>query len=267
MAVPKQRGDGVTRHINRSSRGKLRAAFVVSCLLVGGGLVTTAGSAAALARSSHPTPVVFLAPHQDDESLWAAVYIRRAVDQGHPVWVMLATNGAASAACPRLGLSPAECTVERDKEFARAATALGVPASHVVYLEDRQGERFPDGHLSSELALEVVAAARAQVSGPTTWVTTAPTDPHPDHAALGQAVGSARLPGKVVFTLKPGQATVPGQIVIHPLTPSDRRAVREALDAYRPSACTIGVGWESVPRLFAEALLYPTSRYYSIARK
>jgi LmbE family N-acetylglucosaminyl deacetylase len=86
--------------------------------------------------------IVIFAPHEDDEALGCANYIRHATAAGAQVWLVLMTNGDAT----ELSILYDERTLrrgpkqflhlgrKRQQETLNAARHLGVPPDHVIFL-------------------------------------------------------------------------------------------------------------------------------------
>lgn len=87
-------------------------------------------------------PAVFIAPHQDDESLACGGLIARRRNEGLPVYVIFITDGSAShpghSRC-----TPQQIAELRQAEARQAMACLGVERSAVHFL------REPDGTLKS----------------------------------------------------------------------------------------------------------------------
>lgn len=132
--------------------------------------------------------IVYLSPHQDDEVLTMGASIMQDVADGHTVFVYLACRGDKSVArtnqilINRLGYTP---TVEafcaaRDREFMESVPRLGA-----VPVMLPQPEREPEREVDVE---RLIAAVKRAIPGGADLVCGhAPTDPHEDHAAVGQA--------------------------------------------------------------------------------
>jgi len=125
---------------------------------------------------------VVLSPHPDDETLGCAATIMRKLAAGTPVDIGLATDGGLSPKGP----SPEENIALRQSEFRQACRVLG--------LEDGQTHmmHFSDGalHLAGDDLVDAISDL-LEALRPDEVVTTSPTDPHGDHAALGMAALTA----------------------------------------------------------------------------
>lgn len=133
----------------------------------------------------HPGRVLVLAPHPDDESIGCGGAIALHLDQGDPVSIAIATDGALGD--PE-GRFPRGDYRERRRREARAAAAdLGAPEPAFWDL--------PDGGLRDLLGPsggtgDLHALVRAAIERTSAGIVYAPPriDTHPDHHALGLAV-------------------------------------------------------------------------------
>ncbi len=136
--------------------------------------------------------VLLLAPHPDDEILAAGVLLRRAVEAGATVRVVLATDGEGNEWVERLverrlRIRPdarARFAERRRAEAVAALDRIGVAEPSVVSLG------LPDTGLTDALlAGDERPAARIGVAldefAPTLLLVPSLSDTHPDHSALG----------------------------------------------------------------------------------
>lgn len=146
------------------------------------------------ARAS-ATSCLVLAPHPDDETLGCGAVIARKRESGASVQVVVAADGRYGN--PSRKIPPRELAEIRRKEVIDACAVLGVPSSQVIQLgyEDGALERVED-----ELTNQVTWLLERHQ--PTEVYVTSPSDPHPDHAALGRAVLRAvgHMPRSAVLT-------------------------------------------------------------------
>jgi LmbE family N-acetylglucosaminyl deacetylase len=178
-------------------------------------------AAAPSAVSARPgPPAIFLVPHQDDDVLMYGADLKNHVLSGRRTIAVLLTDGSSSRRCPDLHDDRASCSGARDEEFLEAMHLLGVrpviPAA-----------RATDGELTTPSVLGVMRRylarfPRASFRAPT------PRDPHPDHAAIGQALRKLVRSTDKRFYIKPS---------LWPEYPDRgrwvrRRNINEALDAY-----------------------------------
>ena len=244
----------------------VRIVAVAGVLAAAATIVPVAPAGATPAPASWPA--VYLVPHQDDETLLMGASILRQVEARRPVWVFLATDGSATSACPQVGLDPASCTVERDREFRAAAHALGVPDSRVRIVTRPNGGRYRDGTLTYADARMIVASAANTVrranGGSPAMSLKAPswTDSHGDHAALGAALRDARA-ADARFMLKdfsPTLAPVPPGARVARDQPANGAPLYAARDAYRSG---YGVGYLSVRAAFDYVVTHPWRRAHT----
>lgn len=129
--------------------------------------------------------VLFVAAHQDDETLTMGAAISNHIDAGHDVHVAVLADGGGSAVRAQLGMTRAEFVAARDDEFRRACRALGVLADHIHL--PRLGHR--DGELDEDRAADTLLELLARLPGARvkTHTNRHITGRHPDHAAVGQA--------------------------------------------------------------------------------
>jgi N-acetylglucosamine malate deacetylase 1 len=126
------------------------------------------------------SPLLVVAPHQDDETLGCGGLIALKRRLGAPVTVIFVTDGASS---PSRGNTPVkEWTARRRQEALEALAVLGVPPAHCHFLDG------PDGGLN-DLSAARTAALTGELAGlisatsPTQVAVTFRKDGHPDHEA------------------------------------------------------------------------------------
>lgn len=227
-----------------------------------------------------PSAVGVFAPHQDDDTVGLNA-IRKYVEGGHDVWVILMTTGENSGARDDVGLSLPDFIEARDDEMYRAVRAMGVRRDRLVIPSIRQ----PDGHLTPEFVAEVMRAWLRDHGGTDPWVKTYTNLPggtgsqarHTDHAACGwgalelirQGVLSkdqTRFYGEpwlinVIKAVNPG---VPWSVE----RPAHPDRVRNAVFEYTDvdlSGGKHGCGNVSVPTIMASTKADPVS-YYHVPR-
>lgn len=209
-------------------------------------------------------PVIYYVPHPDDEAIYMAgsmwsVRNRRTV-------VVSLTSGGSSAVLPwineRLGQQVSREDLERSRiaDLRRAVGHLGVRPLDVHVMD------LPDGGLSAELVREVVeemARRYPRASHRTmTWL-----DPHPDHAAAGDAVRQAHREGAIEDSLFHVPVDVMQESVGTPVPLSTAAcdAKRAALAEYRvwdPFSGRYAIGLLSVPDLIAKQAVEPHERVH-----
>lgn len=137
----------------------------------------------------HRRPCVVFAPHPDDETLGCGGILLGKLAAGTPVNVVVATDGGNSHRSEVVGRS--ELAQLRASEAAEAMRVLGLDPDRLVFLG------FPDSELAAHEP-ELVDAVQGYLEAHRVAeiYSTSPSDPHPDHAALGRAVrvAASRLP-------------------------------------------------------------------------
>ncbi len=134
------------------------------------------------------SPLLVVAPHQDDETLGCGGLIALKRRLGAPVTVIFVTDGASS---PSRGNTPAtDWTDLRRQEAFDALAVLGVPPAHCHFLEG------PDGGLSDLSAAQTATLAdrlARLISDvlPAQVAVTFRKDGHPDHEASFALVARA----------------------------------------------------------------------------
>lgn len=125
-------------------------------------------------------PVLFLAPHPDDESLGCGGAIAAAIGAAQDVHVLILTDGAASH--PDSPSYPADRLAALRADEARAAVgALGLGAERIGFLGQPDGAAGRDGEAAQATAQNLIDYARTHAIQ--TICTTWRHDPHPDHQA------------------------------------------------------------------------------------
>lgn len=129
--------------------------------------------------------VLFVTPHQDDESLSMGAAIRAHLEAGHDVHVLLLTTGQNSAARSKTSLDVPQFIEARDDEMKRACRRLGVRFAniHVIPM------RAEDGALTVEGAIDGISWFLFE--HPDAWVKTysdrSVSGRHSDHINTGKA--------------------------------------------------------------------------------
>lgn len=138
--------------------------------------------------------ICYATTHQDDETLSKGASIRRHLEAGHDVHVLLLTTGERSGARDAVGLSVEDFVQARDDEMIRACRQLGVPYRNV-----HLAHATADGDLTVGAAETAIRAFLAEHPG--AWVKTYSHLPapgrHPDHVNTGQAAVNLWLSGEV----------------------------------------------------------------------
>lgn len=213
--------------------------------------------------------VVFFSPHQDDETLSMGPAIRRHVEAGHDVHVVLLTTGINSAVRAQTGLSRTRFAAARDDEYRRACTRLGVPAAN----QHISRYSCPDGALTQAVAEDALRSYLDDVPG--AWVKTYShltwPDRHSDHVATGRAAAALARAGTISnlrFYVEPWQLSTARQatgVSVAAERANDTAAVVAALDEYTVvdrGAGRFGIGGLSVPSAFAVVRGDPVSYYH-----
>ncbi|MHB1447406.1 MAG: PIG-L deacetylase family protein [Acidimicrobiales bacterium] len=144
--------------------------------------------------------VVVVAPHPDDELVGAGGTIAKHVAAGHPVRVVMATSGEASASF--VGLGPDAARAQREDEARAALAEVGVGADQVVFLRlaekdlSSRGSPSPPGGVSWPATTGAAATTGALTEalaafGPDLVYSPSPADGHSVHAAVAGMVATA----------------------------------------------------------------------------
>lgn len=169
-------------------------------------------------------PVIFVAPHPDDETLGAGVSIAEHVAAGRDVRILAMTDGTGSGAIRKVNgeqwspwwgvwhdltaegyqpLTPAEFGAARMRELISAVGCLGVPAHHVYRASDLLGEPVLDGSVTQDQArraiLALVATLDPAAGNPGLWGPSWLVDDNPDHIAVGQAIKALGVEDPVTY--------------------------------------------------------------------
>lgn len=220
--------------------------------------------------------IVYVSPHQDDETLSMGASLRRHLESGlHDVHVLLLTAGSGSGAQAVVGLNDADFSTARDDELVRAARALGVRADHVHFASNRVV-----GQTTLSVAAAQVAITEFVDAYPGAWVKTYSNRPaagrHQDHVNAGQAAvnllnAGVLGPNTLRLYVEPWaksafQSAHPGVAVgAEAATGSTAVRVRNALDEYEDidhPGHRWGIGGISVPTYFDLVRATPTSYYH-----
>ena len=175
-------------------------------------------------------PAVFFTPHQDDETLFMGAAIIQHVRAGRKVYVVLLTNGGASAVSS-LYPSRAVFVAERDREFVAAVTHMG--AIPVI-----PSGRAMDGTLTAAYANWIMSGYYYAYPG-VSLKTTSEYDVHPDHAAAGRGLRQVGYADSRWYSKPEEWATTPKAIA-----PTGYENVQQSFLDYTP------VGWLSAGAYF-----------------
>lgn len=194
-------------------------------------------------------PVIFYAPHADDETLNMGITIAEHVAASREVHVVLMTHGRSSGALSVINgtttgsywVLPHNPTVEgyspltvddfadaRIREFHNSCGQLGVPVAnrHIYYLDDPSSS---NGETVTYAEAKTVIQSYVNQFPDADHYTLSYHDIHPDHAALGQALRDLYNAGAITNAVR---------FVISMATRND----------YESRGATIpGGGWKDVP--------------------
>ena len=142
------------------------------------------------AVTSNNTALI-LAPHPDDESLGCGGLIAAASAAGHPLFVLILTDGTGSHPNSR-SYPPARLKAVREQEARAAVAILGLPADRIGFLGLRDTAAPASGAAFEQAVAAILSIAEA--AGAATVLAPWQHDPHCDHlAAHGMATAvSAR---------------------------------------------------------------------------
>lgn len=151
-------------------------------------------SSAPTGSSGNGSVAVWYVPHPDDDALFMAGSLHD--DPAETSVAVLLTRGGASSAINAINkrldrpLDLADFMAARTREFRASMTALGVQPRH-VFVHD-----LPDGGVAEADVVDIVREMARRFPDAThhamTW-----RDPHPDHAAAGQALRRVHGDGDV----------------------------------------------------------------------
>jgi LmbE family N-acetylglucosaminyl deacetylase len=235
-------------------------------------------------------PVLYLAPHQDDELLSMGVDICRQTHKANTeIHAALFTDGSRSnmrlrigngKACPlhegihQYQLEIPEFVAARDREFTASCLALGVKQEHIHILP----VRATDGSLDPDTAEQSLRALLKICPKNTTVCTISPfggEGQHADHRALGQAALKLYREGAIrklrlfvePYCLESSRKAYPNLPLAEVTADSTvRSALEKAADAYRlwaPDRGRYAVGYHSVTDAFDNFLSAPTVYIHS----
>lgn len=215
--------------------------------------------------------VLWLVPHQDDETLTMGVGVRHHREAGHRVVTVVCTDGSASGVRGQLGMSVEEFVAARDDEYARAARKLGVGRADIRWAPG--GLLATDGELTADVVEQIVDMMLAEY-GPDCLLkgTTdlAPAQRHPDHVAVGAGLRRFADRGHDVrfyiegYDLAAVKTAVPGLTVSTEKCAAPAAVVR-ACTEYKlvdTPAGMYGIGYRSVAAEFDQLTTNVVSYYH-----
>lgn len=224
--------------------------------------------------------VVFVSPHQDDETLSMGSAIRKHLEAANPdgspvhdVHVLLLTPGSGSAAQPATGLDDEGFSRARDDEYARACRALGVRFGNIHFA-------YP-GREVGDIALTVdeaqTAIADFMETHPDAWVKTYTNlevdGRHADHLHTGQAAVNLMQAGVIPPNLRlyiepwvlPKFRTAHPSVTVGTERCSSVARVQRAFDEYGDVdhlGGRYGIGYLSVGNIFRDRRADPANYWH-----
>lgn len=203
---------------------------------------------------------LIVAPHPDDEAIGAWALMRRLLQSGARVDLLVVSDGSASHPASRAWPVP-RLVAERRRETRRAMAALGLSPSRVRFLG------MPDGGLSAaerrlqrQLGRAVLRrAAPDLIVGPTA------DDAHADHRAVASAL--VRLPRRgerrIGYQVWPEGAARSLHDVVVPLDTGARAIKRRVVRSYRTQAglITDATAGFAMTHRHLRAFVRPTERF------
>ncbi len=129
--------------------------------------------------------ILFIGAHPDDLEILCGGTIRLCVEQGHEVWMAVATNGNVGTPT----LTREEIGAIRKKEATQASEILG--AAGLIWLDEDDEWLFNDRRMRVKF-IDAIRQSNADVI-----VTHNPNDYHPDHLATSSGITDARIPASV----------------------------------------------------------------------
>lgn len=208
-------------------------------------------------------PVIWYAPHPDDETIFMGGSISLQRRRRNIVVVM--TRGGASKAWDKINryvahpLDAEGFQRARQRELAAAAAALGVAAGDLLAFD------LPDGGVDVDAARRIIRTMAARHPG-AQHRTMSYLDPHPDHRACGEALRAAFRAGEVadcVFHLPAFVSSEMGQPVRFDAAAVERkRAALREYEVWNPSRHRYALGAHSVGQLIRKHYNDPVERVH-----
>ncbi|HKJ34352.1 MAG TPA: PIG-L family deacetylase [Balneolales bacterium] len=223
------------------------------------------------------SPAIFYVPHQDDEILQLGVAIMNHIYQSREVHLVLCTNGNAynsyakrvlngNTVCEwhktkhQFHLSDEDYIRARNHEFVWSSMCMKVKPENIHF------RQYTDGALSVDNAKYIIAEFEKTYPG-ARHKTMSYTDPHRDHAALGEALYqlyAEKYVNDVRFYIDTMQMdNVDGYY--EPLKKEFLPYLRRANNVYKsfvPNNSLYAIGYHSVPAWFKKQFRKPSSKYH-----
>jgi LmbE family N-acetylglucosaminyl deacetylase len=181
--------------------------------------------------------VVVVVPHPDDETLGAGGLLHRLARTGIAVTVVFVTDGAAGY--PGAGPDQTRQLARIRRDEARAAlSALELNPEQAIFLN------VPDGAVAGTAEAELCARLGPILAGHRAGLCLAPwpSDPHPDHQAVGRAAAVTTAAAGVTLwqypiwmrhSVRPDDERVDvARLRVVRLSPSEQAAKRAAIDTH-----------------------------------
>ncbi|WP_170140649.1 PIG-L family deacetylase [Oceanobacillus arenosus] len=205
--------------------------------------------------------VIYYIPHQDDEVLTFGVSIYSYLQQGYDVHVVLLTDGSNSGIRKQLGMTKEAFVTARNQEFDKALAVLGVKSENITK------RAYTDGQLTEE-QVEAVIKEYNKKYPMAIHKTFSYYDPHPDHAAAGNALRNLvqqEILTDAAYYIGPNYTPTNVDILKDSYDSSYYPFIKAASQSYNVENEIIGmygIGWKSVPKQFEFLESDPMSRYH-----
>lgn len=236
-------------------------AFTLSILLTVSMFSTEVG-AKSVKNQNKDNHVVFYIPHQDDEALTFGVAIMNHLKAGYEVHVVLLTDGSASGVRKKMGMTPAEFTKARNKEFALSLKSMGVKDSNVQYMG------FKDSQLTVAQVEKVIKSYEKKYAKARHKTFSWTDKDNHDHSNAGIAlrnVQKAKITDDARYYVRRGDnpkgiklTTEKYKTVYNP----NMKQVSKAYSVVDEKKGLYGIGRKSVKKSFESFDKMPLSRYH-----
>lgn len=215
--------------------------------------------------------VVFYSPHADDEVLSMGASILKSIDEKKEIIVVLLSKGQASSAFSSVNkrldevnlppISLEEFGEARVNEYKESLLQLGVKKDNIfVY-------NLPDGNFSSHEIEKIMAQFQEKFPNSQHHTMTY-LDPHPDHAAAGQALKNLKDKGilnSAIYHLPIQEFENIEYQEEDRVSFFNRKKYKKALDSYgiwSPNEGFYSIGQNSVSNYFLIAEEVRSSRWH-----